>query len=181
MNLKKSLSILLFISFIFLIFFCESCSSSKETLNSQGYKNPDIIIVPTINVISKQKKDSTIVLSFYKMMDYDTLKLKRVNVSDEDSLLRLIKIPEIAFRAGIGGIVIIEFRLDSSGTANNIRILSGIGAGVDESVADVIKKFKFNIRQNYQNINTENISILLIAYFRLSETITITPTERTKK
>jgi len=98
-------------------------------------------------------------------MDKDTLKLKSVIVSNKDSLMQQLKIPEVAWRAGLKGNVIINFDLDSSGIANNIRILSGIGGGTEQAVISTIAKFKFDISQDYLPINSKSISILLIAYF----------------
>jgi TonB family protein len=65
-------------------------------------------------------------------------------IISEDSLISLIKYPEIAKRAGVKGIVIAEFNVDSLGEVNSIEIISGLGAGCDENVISTLDELKFH-------------------------------------
>jgi len=116
------------------------------------------------------KRDSTIRISFYKILDRDTLKLEEIRF--RTSLKKNMKFSEVVWRAQVEGTVILEFEIDSSGYGKNVRILSRIGAGVEESLVDAINKSRFEYNgRNY----SENYSILLISYFKFWQQIEKTP------
>jgi len=84
------------------------------------------------------------ILSF---LSVDTVKVDKLPeiVGGIDSLLSKIKYPEIARRAGVGGIVIIEFIIDSLGTVNfrDLIVIKGIGAGCDGFAIGALLKQKY--------------------------------------
>lgn len=61
----------------------------------------------------------------------------------EDSLISTIKYPEIAKRAGVRGIVIVEFIINKFGNVENTNLISGLGAGCDENTIMTFEKLKF--------------------------------------
>ncbi len=165
---KNIKNILLFISLFLLIILFSNCASSKQELREVSKSNKvsknNSTIIHSIRLV-KSTPDSIAIYSFYRILKKDTLKLENINLSYKDSLIKKIRIPNIAYRAGVKGNVIIEFNLDSAGLAKNIRILSGIGAEVENSVVKAISKYKFNF---WRNTIKENSSILLIAYFEFN-------------
>lgn len=88
-----------------------------------------------------------------------TTGIEPFNVVDEvavpvigiDSLCSTMKYPEIAYRAGVEGRVLVEFTVNKDGDVvnekvhlpNAIYILRGIGAGCDELVQTTILNTKF--------------------------------------
>ena len=67
---------------------------------------------------------SVLTTSFYR---YTT---PPVLISDMDSLYAKISYPEISRRAGILGIVIVEFEVDTMGTVQNHKYITGIGQSI---------------------------------------------------
>jgi len=112
--------------FIYLIFGCSSSSTTEEVhyiymkcgLSKSNYVPPDT----KIEIIS--------------FLSVDTMQVDQLPeiMGGIDTVLAIIKYPEIARRAGIEGIVIIEFTIVSLGKAKNYKVVKGIGAGCDDAV-----------------------------------------------
>lgn len=64
--------------------------------------------------------------------------------SFEQYLARNIHYPLEAMAAGIGGKVVYQFVIDTTGTISNIKILSGIGYGCDDTVKKVLENCPFH-------------------------------------
>jgi len=71
-------------------------------------------------------------------------------IGGTDSLIKKIYSPEIARRAGVEGIVTIEFIVDVGGNATNFDILKSLGAGWEESILNALalQKFSPTIKDN---------------------------------
>ncbi|MCB9247496.1 MAG: energy transducer TonB [Ignavibacteriales bacterium] len=78
-----------------------------------------------------------------------------------DSLLTLIKYPEIAKFAGVDGIVEIKFIVNKNGEVENISKIIGIGAGCDENTILTFEKLIFEpaLKQN-KPVDIEMIAIV---------------------
>lgn len=63
-------------------------------------------------------------------------------------LIKQVKYPEIAKKAGIEGKVYALAYVDEKGNVTDVKIIKGIGAGCDEEVISVLKKAKFKPGQN---------------------------------
>ena len=165
-----------FFRFIFLsILLFNSCSSSKK--EKIGVYNTDHLQV--VHQVKKtlpvgRDRDSTIILSFYEILNKDTLRIKPISFNNIYDFRSRIKFSAFAWRANVSGNVVIEFEIDSSGRGNNVRVLSEIG-GVGQSLAEAIYQFKFDY---IQNIYTNGYPLLLIAYINLWTSMQTTPTQR---
>ncbi len=75
-------------------------------------------------------------IEIISFLSVDPLRVEQLPsiVGGTDYLLSRIMYPEIARRAGVEGIVIIEFTIDSLGNAKNYKIIKGISAGCDDAV-----------------------------------------------
>lgn len=75
-------------------------------------------------------------IEILNFLSVDTIKVDQLPeiVGGTDSLLTIIMYPEIARRAGIEGIVIVEFTIDTIGKVKNYNTIKGIGAGCDDAV-----------------------------------------------
>jgi len=60
------------------------------------------------------------------------------------ALQQQIRYPEMARRAGIQGLVIVQFIVNERGEIENPRILRGIGGGCDEEALRVVRSARFN-------------------------------------
>jgi len=60
------------------------------------------------------------------------------------ALQQQIRYPEMARRAGIQGLVIVQFIVNERGEIENPRILRGIGGGCDEEALRVVRNARFN-------------------------------------
>ena len=60
------------------------------------------------------------------------------------ALMKHIKHPEIARKAGLEGRVYLQFIIDERGKVHNPIVVRGIGGGCDEAAIDAIKKVSFS-------------------------------------
>ena len=51
---------------------------------------------------------------------------------------------EIARKARLQGVVIVQAIIDKEGTVTNVKVLKGLGMGLDQAAVDAIKKWKFD-------------------------------------
>lgn len=71
-------------------------------------------------------------------------------------LIKQVKYPEIAKKAGLEGKVYAMAYVDEKGTVTDAKIIKGIGGGCDEEVLSVLKKAKFKPGQNKgQNVKVK--------------------------
>ncbi|MCS7052667.1 MAG: energy transducer TonB [Ignavibacterium sp.] len=63
-------------------------------------------------------------------------------------LIKQVKYPEIAKKAGLEGKVFAMAYIDEKGSVTDVKIIKGIGGGCDEEVVSVLKKAKFKPGQN---------------------------------
>ncbi len=63
-------------------------------------------------------------------------------------LIKQVKYPEIAKKAGLEGKVYAMAYVDEKGSVTDVKIIKGIGGGCDEEVISVLKKAKFKPGQN---------------------------------
>ncbi len=63
-------------------------------------------------------------------------------------LVKQIKYPEIAKKAGLEGKVFAMAYIDEKGNVTDVKIIKGLGGGCDEEVISVLKKAKFKPGQN---------------------------------
>lgn len=77
------------------------------------------------------------------------------------SFLSKIIYPEIAKRAGVEGIGGATFMVDTLGNAIDIKIIKGIGAGLDEALLTAIQNQKFVYQSNYSDKFNEKIYLLV--------------------
>ncbi len=61
-----------------------------------------------------------------------------------EQIYRNLRYPEIARRAGIEGVVVVQFVVDAQGNVQNPRILRGIGGGCDEAAIEAIQATTWN-------------------------------------
>ncbi|MCP4972010.1 MAG: energy transducer TonB [Arcobacter sp.] len=137
----KSHSILFLISFVMLnscssIIQVQSNSEPNNDKNIINYHN-DLHLPIDYNCIKNIELLALLTPIFVKDLIPPELTISN------DSLLSKIKYPEIAEYAGVRGIVIVEFLVDSFGDTKNIEVVSSIGAGCDEEVLSVFKNIKF--------------------------------------
>jgi protein TonB len=76
-------------------------------------------------------------------------------LSEDEFLQRVIKYPTKAQRANIGGKVIVEFVINSDGSASDYKIINSAGYGCNEEALRVIK---FVYKWEPKVVNGEKIS-----------------------
>jgi protein TonB len=104
-----------------------------------------ILILFSITIIKAQSSDGSEdgYLAFAEVMP------EPVNGLSE--LIKQVKYPEIAKKAGIEGKVYAMAYVDEKGNVTDVKIIKGIGAGCDDEVISVLKKAKFKPGQNNGN------------------------------
>lgn len=60
------------------------------------------------------------------------------------SLQEQIKYPELARKAGVEGMIVVQFVVDKQGNVVEPEVLRGIGAGCDQEAIRVVRQAKFN-------------------------------------
>ncbi|MBX3006667.1 MAG: energy transducer TonB [Melioribacteraceae bacterium] len=65
-------------------------------------------------------------------------------VGGVEAIMKKIKYPPMAQKAGIEGKVYILIYINESGGVDDTKVVKGIGGGCDEEAADVIKGHKFS-------------------------------------
>lgn len=61
-----------------------------------------------------------------------------------EGIVKLVKYPEIAKKAGVQGKVFILAYINENGGVDDVKIIKGIGAGCDEAAIEAVKKTKFS-------------------------------------
>jgi len=84
------------------------------------------------------------------------------------ALQRNVAYPEIAWRAGVEGMVVVQVLVDTGGAVANTKIVKSLGNnGCDEAAIAAIKKTKW--KPAYQGENPVKVWVSLPVTFRLSE------------
>jgi len=93
---------------------------------------------------------SSIIIRAYniEIINLETLNKENITVDakiigGKDAIISLLEFPEIAKRARIEGDVVADFDVDKFGNVLEIKIMKGLGGGVDEEVVGCLKKNKF--------------------------------------
>lgn len=86
-------------------------------------------------------------------------------VGGVESIMKKIKYPPMAQKAGIEGKVYILIYINESGGVDDVKVVKGIGAGCDEEAADVIKGHKFSAAEH--NGATVKSKLSLAIHFKL--------------
>lgn len=60
-----------------------------------------------------------------------------------DAIRRNVRYPDMARKAGVEGMVVVQFVVDDDGTVRDATVLKGIGAGCDEEALRVIRQTQF--------------------------------------
>ncbi len=91
-------------------------------------------------------------------------------IGGEDSLLAKIIYPELARRAGVEGIAIIEVIIDTTGYASQLTIVQGLGAGCEEAIMDALLKQKFNpAKKNGTSINIKmKLTVKFVLLYKIN-------------
>jgi TonB family protein len=100
------------------------CSCLKQYTHS-------LIRYPKIQIGNISIKDST------KYTTPPTL------IGNIDSLSTLIVYPQVALRAEVRGINTFLLRIDQSGKVKDVKLIRGLGAGLDESAIEILNGLKF--------------------------------------
>jgi len=104
----------------------------------------------------------------------DKIELLKLSSTEEGFLVDTIRVqggvqtflskiiyPEIAKRAGVEGIGGATFMVDTLGNAIDIKIIKGIGAGLDEALLTAIQNQKFVYQSNFSDKFNEKIYLLV--------------------
>jgi periplasmic protein TonB len=81
------------------------------------------------------------------------------------ALQQQIRYPDMARRAGIQGLVVVQFIVNEHGEIENPRILRGIGGGCDEEALRVVRNARFN--PGLQRGRPVRVQYQLPVFFRL--------------
>jgi protein TonB len=71
--------------------------------------------------------------------------VKTYEITEEPEVLSEVKaeMPEEAKRAGVQGTVILRVEVQKDGAVRKVRVVKGLGYGLDEAALEAMKKFKF--------------------------------------
>lgn len=81
-----------------------------------------------------------IILLEFKVLEdqcYDSLPTPLTSIEDE------IMYPYIAYKAGVEGKIVFRFDITTKGELENLKILKGIGAFIDEEIVATFKNIRF--------------------------------------
>lgn len=81
------------------------------------------------------------------------------------SIQKEINYPEVALRAGIEGLVQVQFIVNKQGEVEDPQVIRGIGGGADEEALRAVKKAKF--RPGLQRGRPVRVQYSLPVYFKL--------------
>ncbi len=157
MKIKK---IILFVVTILIFIGCSSEKSKTIELRAGDYVLDKRCGPPPRDILN-----GSFNFSFYEILNTDSISLLPIKILDEDSLKSRIKYPEIAVRAGVDGIVLIELKFNDNDEIVDMKPLSNIGASLEESVMNSIKDYKFIFDKK---VSENNFSILLIVNFYIA-------------
>lgn len=115
---------------------------NNQNLFAQDYNK-------NVNKVISQRKHEVELISLISDKNEKNVIPPKLTISS-DSLLTLIKYPEIAKFAGVDGIVEIKFIVNKNGEVENISKIIGIGAGCDENTILTFEKLIFEpaLKQN---------------------------------
>ena len=133
--------------------------------SSQKLKIRELVLMDNIAIkrplVLKDTINGPLNISCYEIIRTDTFSISSIKIFNIDSLKSRIKYPEIAIRAGIEGTILIELTFEDNDEIINIKPISNIGAGMEESVINSIKDFKFKFDKKI----SKDSSVLLIVNF----------------
>jgi len=71
--------------------------------------------------------------------------VKTHEITEEPSVLKEVKaeMPETAKRAGIQGTIVLKVEVTKAGTVRKVKVVKGLGYGLDEAAVAAMKKFRF--------------------------------------
>ena len=127
--------------------------------------NNTILLFTTIssllifNVASKAQiifPNAVIKIIYFELADSNKNIIPATPIAGENGILAKLIYPEIAKRAGLEGIVHIEFEVDENGVTKNILILKDIGGQCGEEAVKSLALTKFiPAKLNKKNIETK--------------------------
>ncbi|NBC19042.1 MAG: TonB family protein [Bacteroidetes bacterium] len=82
-----------------------------------------------------------------------------------EAIRHKVRYPEMARKAGVEGMVVVQFVVDDAGTVREATVLKGIGAGCDEEALRVIRQTQF--RPGRQRGKAVNVKMSIPIRFRL--------------
>lgn len=161
MKIKK---VILFV--ISILIYC-SCSSQEI----KTVETPTLSFYPSQRIpFHNNKIYGKVEFSCYEIVNKDSVFLRPIKILNIDSLKYRIKYPGIAKRAGVGGNVLIELKLGSTGEIESMKAVSNIGASLEESVLNSLKGFRFKFKEASTD---KDISILLIVSFNIVNSLPV--------
>ena len=76
-------------------------------------------------------------------------------------IIKLIKYPEMARKAGIEGKVYVLAFINETGGVDDVKLIKGIGGGCDDAAVDAVKRTKFSIGENMGKAVKVKVSLQL--------------------
>ncbi len=159
-NMRKSSSKILILSILsVLLNYCSLFNSSngKKSNFSRGYCEGVRLVNPK----------PEIKLLFLSTVESNELIKPPILEKGNDYLESRFRYPKLPLQAGVQGIVIIEFLVDSLGQTKNIKVVNSIGEEFDEATTNVIREIKFHPATLLQKrINTKMKAKILYRFSR---------------